>query len=71
MDRHIVESEKTRVHFSARCPKSWPRTDIGRQDPQDTGAGMFFFFSNKMGCAGSLLISAVLTLLVLLLMGVL
>jgi hypothetical protein len=31
---------------------------------------MFFFFSNRMGCAGSLLISAVLTLIVLALMGV-
>lgn len=32
---------------------------------------MFFFFSNRMGCAGSLLISAVLTVIVLALMGVL
>lgn len=32
---------------------------------------MFFFFSNRMGCAGSLLISAVLTLIVLFFMGVL
>jgi hypothetical protein len=32
---------------------------------------MFFFFSNRLGCAGSLLISAVLTLIVLALMGVL
>ncbi|MBB3021002.1 hypothetical protein FHR70_004092 [Microvirga lupini] len=31
---------------------------------------MFFFFSNRLGCAGSLLISAVLTLIVLALMGV-
>jgi hypothetical protein len=31
---------------------------------------MFFFFSNRMGCAGSLLISAVLTLIVLAFMGV-
>jgi hypothetical protein len=30
---------------------------------------MFFFFSNRLGCAGSLLISAVLTLIVLALMG--
>ena len=34
------------------------------------GATMFFFFSNRLGCAGSLLISAVLTLIVLALMGV-
>lgn len=31
---------------------------------------MFFFFSNRLGCAGSLMISAVLTLIVLALMGV-
>jgi hypothetical protein len=31
---------------------------------------MFFFFSNRLGCAGSLLISAVLTLIVLAFMGV-
>ncbi len=31
---------------------------------------MFFFFSNRLGCAGSLLISAVLTVIVLTLMGV-
>jgi hypothetical protein len=32
---------------------------------------MFFLFSNRLGCAGSLLISAMLTLIVLALMGVL
>ncbi len=32
---------------------------------------MFFFFSNRIGCAGSLLISTALTLLILFLMGVL
>ncbi len=32
---------------------------------------MFFFFSNRLGCAGSLLISAVLTLIMLFFMGVL
>ncbi len=31
---------------------------------------MFFFFSNRLGCAGSLLISAAITLLILLLIGV-
>jgi hypothetical protein len=31
---------------------------------------MFFFFSNRLGCAVSLLVSAVLTLIVLWLMGV-
>jgi hypothetical protein len=31
---------------------------------------MFLFFSNRLGCAGSLLVSAVVTLLLLLLLGV-
>lgn len=30
---------------------------------------MFFFFSNKMGCAGSLLLSAAVTLGLLVLLG--
>lgn len=32
---------------------------------------MFFFFSNKLGCLGSILVSVVLTLLLLLFFGVL
>ncbi|WP_162887999.1 hypothetical protein [Sphingomonas mesophila] len=32
--------------------------------------GMFLFFSNRMGCAGSLLLTAIGTVLILLLMGV-
>jgi len=31
---------------------------------------MFFFFSSRLGCAGSLLISAILTVIVLVLLGV-
>ena len=31
---------------------------------------MFFFFSNKLGCAGSILISFVLTVVLLALLGV-
>lgn len=30
---------------------------------------MFFFFSNRLGCAASLLISALITLLLLVLLG--
>jgi len=30
---------------------------------------MFFFFSNRLGCLGSLLVSAVATLLLLLILG--
>ncbi len=32
---------------------------------------MFFFFSSRMGCLGSLVVSAVLTLVLLLLLGIL
>ena len=32
---------------------------------------MFLFFSNRLGCLGSILVSVVLTLLLLLLFGVL
>ena len=31
---------------------------------------MFFFFSNRLGCMGSLILSAVVTLVLLLLLGV-
>ena len=31
---------------------------------------MFFFFSNRLGCMGSLMISAVLTVIVLAFLGV-
>jgi hypothetical protein len=31
---------------------------------------MFLFFSNRLGCAGSLLLSALATVLILLLLGV-
>lgn len=31
---------------------------------------MFLFFSNNLGCAGSLLVSAVVTVILLLLLGV-
>jgi hypothetical protein len=31
---------------------------------------MFFFFSNRLGCLGSILVSAVATLLLLLILGV-
>jgi hypothetical protein len=32
---------------------------------------VFFFFSNRLGCFGSLLVSVVLTLVLLLILGVL
>ena len=33
--------------------------------------GMFLFFSNRLGCFGSLLLSVVLTVILLLILGVL
>ena len=32
---------------------------------------MFFFFSNRLGCFGSLLVSAIITVILLILLGVL
>jgi hypothetical protein len=32
---------------------------------------VFFFFSNRLGCLGSLVVSALLTILLLILLGVL
>jgi hypothetical protein len=32
---------------------------------------MFLFFSNRLGCFGSLLVSAIITVVILLLLGVL
>jgi hypothetical protein len=32
---------------------------------------MFFFFSNRLGCLGSLLVSAIVTVVILLVLGVL
>ena len=34
------------------------------------GAAMFLFFNNRMGCMGSLMMSAVVTLILLLVTGV-
>jgi hypothetical protein len=39
--------------------------------PAGTPANVFFFFSNRLGCVTSLLISLALTMLLLFLLGVL
>ncbi len=39
--------------------------------PRGHPGGVFLFFSNRFGCLGSLLVSAVLTLIVLLVLDVL
>jgi hypothetical protein len=36
----------------------------------DDGAGMLFFFSNRIGCLGSIIVSVVLSLIVLAFLGV-
>jgi hypothetical protein len=41
-----------------------------RRGGEDAGS-VFVFFSNRLGCLGSLLVSVVLTLLLLLILGVL
>ncbi len=42
-----------------------------RCDPNGHPTDMFFLFSNRLGCLGSLLVSAVLTLILLFALGVL
>jgi hypothetical protein len=37
---------------------------------QQASAGVFFFFSNRMGCIGSLLVSAVVTIVLLMIFRV-
>jgi hypothetical protein len=41
-----------------------------RRGGEDAGS-VFVFFSNRLGCLGSLIVSVVLTLLLLLILGVL
>ena len=39
--------------------------------PSGHGGGVFFLFSNRLGCLGSLAVSAILTLVLLLVLDVL
>src|SRR5436853_3596859 len=41
-----------------------------RRDKAGTTHGVFLFFSNRLGCLGSLIVSAAVTLLLLLILGV-
>ena len=66
------------MHVKRFAPVSLrpPRHLVGaRCSIGDGGAGypprMFFFFSNRLGCFGSILISIVATLILLLIFGVL
>jgi hypothetical protein len=47
------------------------RSDRFAGHPAGSPDPMFFFFSNRLGCLPSLLLSAVLTLVLLLVLGVL
>ena len=62
--RANVEADASRSCASTHGWDEQPRSRVGRAD-------MFLFFSNRLGCLGSLLISAVATLILLLLLGVL
>ena len=48
-----------------RCTHRLPRHPFGHRE------AVFFLFSNRLGCLGSLLVSAVLTLVLLLVLDVL
>ena len=43
---------------------------VSRRDLGTRSRGMFVFFSNRLGCMGSLLVSAAVTVVLLLLLGV-
>lgn len=70
-------SDRERAETERRCcllSEQPSISTVGRHRP-DAPAGesddseMFFFFSNRLGCAGSLLISAAITVGLLLLLG--
>ena len=47
------------------------RHTVLSRTPQGTPAILFLFFSNRLGCLGSLLVSAIITVVLLLVLGVL
>jgi hypothetical protein len=54
----------------------WSRDAIGRTGyrvahPGRPNDSMFLFFSNRLGCLGSLIVSALITVVLLLILGVL
>jgi hypothetical protein len=56
----------TAASRSAVCGRRYALPVAGEPDPN-----VFVFFSNRLGCLGSLLVSAVLTIILLLILGVL
>lgn len=49
--------------------RSWPAHPPERSRPATYGRTMFAFYSNRLGCAGSLLVTLVATLVLLTLFG--
>ncbi len=68
-NRRRVSRSPDRVLVPVRvAPAPHPRF---RNDRRGHPGRVFFFFSNRLGCLGSLLVSAVLTIVVLLVLDVL
>jgi len=55
----------------ALAPRAIGRAGVQRRGRGRPSRGMFVFFSNRLGCMGSLAVSAVVTVLLLLAFGVL
>ena len=62
--RTLRESAGT-AHRQVPTGRAWELAAAGMRDP------VFLFFSNRLGCLGSLLVSALVTLVILALLGVL
>ncbi len=63
-------ADRTETAASHGTPRSLGQNGVG--GPRGGHAdGVFLFFSNRLGCLGSLLVSAILTLIVLVILGVL
>jgi hypothetical protein len=64
-DAERVVDIRRKVDFTdrlSRCGERRRRAELG------VPAGMFFVFSNRLGCAGSLVLSAILTLVLIVLL---
>lgn len=59
--------------MAPRLARRWTDAAVRPHDlrPRAERGSVFFFFSNRLGCAGSILVSVVLTVILLLVLGVL
>jgi hypothetical protein len=60
-------------HTAARPTRSLHGSTNGKEEhgpPSSVARSMFFLFSNRLGCFGSLLLSAVVTIALLFLLGI-